>query len=194
MAEFSWPPVSPLDRVRVPPRHGSPVRVFEHTDFGLTLVMARRGRCAETASTARRWYGVEPPARPAAVTGTTATLVWSGPGQFIAVSPPNTGGGSIDGVREAFAGAASVSEQSGSRCLVQLSGSRVREWLAKLCPIDLHDHAFAVGMAAAFAIDRSAVNMWRSPDGPDRHAVFNILVLASFAESIWHTIAEAAGE
>jgi methylglutamate dehydrogenase subunit D len=196
--EFLWQPVSPLAKVFVPRRwdDAAPmpsIRLLELTGFSLALVMARRGRWAETASAALRWYGVEPPTRPAAVTCRTATLIWSGPHQFMALSP-DTGLGSVDALRANFVRAASVSEQSDGRSLIQLSGPRVRDCLAKLCSADLHEQVFPAGAAATISIAHSAVNMWRCADGADRHPVFNILLFASFAESVWHTVVEAAAE
>jgi sarcosine oxidase subunit gamma len=187
-----------VQKVIAPGRYGnaeSPagVRVSEVIGFSLALIMARRGQWSETAKIAFRLYGSDPPARPAAVLGTT-TLIWSGPDQFMALSPASSDQSSVDAVRAAFAGVASVSDQSDGRCLVRLSGTRVRECLAKLCSVDLHESAFPIGAAAAASIDHSAVNMWRGADGLHLDPVFYILVFASFAESVWHAILEAASE
>ena len=65
--------------------------------------------------------------------------------------------------------------------------------LAKLCSLDLAASAFAVGAAAATAIDHTNVTLWREPDdleGP----VFRFLVFATFAESLWHLFTASAAE
>ena len=59
--------------------------------------------------------------------------------------------------------------------------------LAKLSSIDLHPAAFPLGAAAATSIDHTSVNLWRDSDLPDGQAVFNLLVFATFAQSLWHT-------
>ena len=197
MGEFIWTATSPLQGTFVPGAFGAAtpepgVRLSERTGFGLLQIMARRNRRAEVATTARRFFGVEPPARPAAAFGKDITLVWSGVDQFLALSLAD--GRPVDAVHSAFDGAASVSDQSDSRCLVRLSGSHVRDALAKISSLDLHAEAFPVGAAAATSIDHTAVNLWRERDASDGSAVFDILVFTSFAESIWRAILEATAE
>ncbi|MER9971914.1 sarcosine oxidase subunit gamma family protein [Mesorhizobium sp. M0060] len=197
MDEFEWTAKSPLRQVRVPgtfdattPEPG--VRLSERTRYGLLQIMARRGRRAETAAVSYHFYGVEPPARPAVSFGKDVTLVWSGADQYLALWQGDHR--PVDAVRSAFGSAASVSDQSEGRCLVQLSGPRVRDVLAKVSSLDLHPEAFPIGAAAATFIDRTAVNLWRESDAADGSAVFCILMFASFAESIWHVILMAAAE
>lgn len=197
MGEFVWTPTSPLHRPLVSGPLGTAVpqpgvRLTERTGFGLLQIMARRGRWAQTAAAAHRFYGVEPPPRLAAAFGRDVILVWSGADQFLALSQTNHW--PVDAVRSVFGGAASVSEQSDSRCLVRLSGPHVRDALAKICSLDLHAEAFPVGVAAATLIDHTAVNLWRERDAGDGGAVFSLLMFTSFAESIWHTILVATAE
>ncbi len=66
--------------------------------------------------------------------------------------------------------------------------------LAKLSSIDLHMAAFPVGAAAATSMDHTSVTLWRGDDKPDGQAVFNVLMFATFAESLWHTMLDAAAE
>ena len=42
-------------------------------------------------------------------------------------------------------------------------------------------------------MDHTSVNLWRG-NGSDGQAIFNLLVFATFAESLWHTILDAAAE
>ena len=66
--------------------------------------------------------------------------------------------------------------------------------LAKLSSIDLHPAAFPIGAAAATSMDHTSVTLWRGGDLPDGQAVFNVLVFATFTESLWHTMLDAAAE
>lgn len=195
--DLTWNAVSPLAGVLVAERHGAAagragVVLAELGDFSLVQIMARRGGWAQTAKVARARFGVAPPARPAAVFGNGAVLVWSGPDQFLALADRDTEP-SLGELREAFAGAASLSDQSDGRCLIRLTGTRVREALAKLSSLDLHDSAFPVGSAAATSIDHTNVSLWRGPDGPGG-ATYDLLVFTSFASSLWNTILDAAAE
>ena len=94
----------------------------------------------------------------------------------------------------ALSGPASLSDQSHARALISISGAKARTMLAKLSSIDLHTGAFPVGAAAATSMDHTSVTLWRGGDRPDGQAVFNLLVFATFAGSLWHTMLDAAAE
>ncbi|MER9653910.1 sarcosine oxidase subunit gamma [Mesorhizobium sp. M0152] len=195
MAEFSWEVRSPLERVLVPGSYGARgdagISLTEIRNFDLIQVMARRGKAAEMAKAAKARFGVAAPEAPKAVGTADATLIWSGPDQFFVLS--KRGKHAIESLVPAFAASASLSDQSHARVLVSVSGAKTRTMLAKLSSIDLHPDAFAVGAAAATSMDHTSVTLWRSTDR-DGLAVFNVLVFATFAESLWHTILDSATE
>ncbi|TIL76602.1 MAG: sarcosine oxidase subunit gamma [Mesorhizobium sp.] len=196
MAEFSWVPRSPLEHALVPGAYGARgtgagVSLNEIRSFDLIQVMARRGKGAELARTAEIHFGTGIPNTPKAVGTADATLIWSGPDQFFVLS--KAGKHSAEALGSAFAGSASLSNQSHARALISLSGEKARAMLAKLSSIDLHPDAFAVGAAAATSIDHTSVTLWRGPD-QNGQAVFNVLVFATFAESLWQTILDSAAE
>jgi sarcosine oxidase subunit gamma len=170
------------------------VTLTEIRDFSLVQVMARRGSWADTARVALEFWGVEAPSRPKAVFGRDVTLVGSGPDQFFVLSKVTGAQDPLDPLKQPFAGIGSLTDQSDGRCLVRLAGPGVRDLLAKFCSLDLHDSAFPVGAAAATSIDHSAVTLWRGPDAGDGSPVYQLLVFSSFADSIWHLIAESAAE
>ncbi|MDX8520440.1 sarcosine oxidase subunit gamma [Mesorhizobium dulcispinae] len=198
MAEFSWNTQSPLESALVPGHHGVTgpqvgVTLEEVRDISLVQVMTRRGRAAETAKAAKKVFGIQPPTSPSAAVGRHATLIWSGPDQFIAFSARSAEDQFVK-LSEAFAGVASLSDQSDGRCLIRIGGPRVRQALAKFCSLDLDDRAFPPGAAATTSIDHTAMNIWRGADSTDGHAIFNMLVFTSFADSLWHTILDSALE
>ena len=198
MADFSWNAQSPLQQALVPGRHGGAgtpagISLEEVRDISLVQIMARRGKAAETVKAAKKLFGIEPPRAPSAAVGRNATLIWSGPDQFIAFSARQADGQFAEAA-EAFAGIASLSDQSDGRCLIRIGGPRARQALAKFCSLDLDDKAFALDAAATTSIDHTAMNIWRGADGTDGHAVFNMLVFTSFADSLWHTILESSLE
>jgi sarcosine oxidase subunit gamma len=170
------------------------VVLSELTGFSLVQVMARRGRWAETVKAAEACFGVPAPDRPAFVMGKAASLIWSGPQQFLALAHGNGFADPLASLRQAFAGIASLSDQSDGRCLIRLSGPRIRDTLAKICSLDLHDTAFPVGAAAATSIDHTNVSLWRCPDAPGEGPVYHLLVFTSFADSLWRTILDSAAE
>ena len=195
MAEFSWDIRSPLDRALVAGPHGARgdagVSLTEIRNFDLVQVMARRGKAAEMSKAAKARFGVAVPETPEVVGAADATLIWSGPDQFFVLSKGGKNG--IEALSPTFAQSASLSDQSHARVLISVSGAKARTMLAKLSSIDLHPDAFAVGTAAATSMDHTSVTLWRGKDR-DGLAVFNVLVFATFAESLWHTVLDSAAE
>ncbi|MBZ9707337.1 sarcosine oxidase subunit gamma [Mesorhizobium sp. ESP7-2] len=196
MAEFSWETRSPLDRALVSGPHGVHggvgVTLTEIRNFDLVQVMARRGKAADMASAAKAHFGVAVPETPKTAGATEATLIWSGPDQFFVLS--KGGRHQVASLSPAFAASASLSDQSHARLLIRISGAKARALLAKLSSIDLYPATFPVGAAAATSMDHTSVTLWRGNDAPDGQAVFNVLVFATFAESLWHTMLDSGAE
>ncbi len=199
MPDFVWNPQSPLAMALVPGRHGAGqgaagVALSHVRDIALAQVMTRRGRAADVARAANKLFGAAPPASPGAVNGKAVTLVWSGPDQFLAFSEQPSSSPSLDRIEAAFAGLASLSNQSDGRCLIRICGARARDALAKLTSLDLHDTVFPVGAAAATSIDHTAVNFWREADDAGGNPAYAMLVFTSFADTLWHLIVESSLE
>ena len=197
MAEFSWDVRSPLDRALVAGAHGAGgieagVSLTEIRNFDLIQIMARRGKAADLAIAAKAQFGVAAPDAPQAVQAPDATLIWSGPDQLFVLSKGGKHGTGELG--QAFAQSASLSDQSHARVLISISGAKARAMLAKLSSIDLHPDAFEIGAAAATSVDHTSVTLWRGKDRADGQVVFNVLVFATFAESLWHTMLDSAAE
>lgn len=196
VAEFSWDVRSPLDRALVAGAYGAPggagVSLTEIRNFHLVQVMARRGRTGEMAGAAKAHFGVAAPETPKAAGAADAALIWSGPDQFLVLSKGGTH--TMEMLAPIFAGSASLSDQSHARALISVSGEKARAMLAKLSSIDLHPDAFPASAAAATSMDHTSVTLWRGKDRGGGRAVFNLLVFATFAESLWHTMLDAAAE
>lgn len=199
MPELSWSATTPLSRAIVAGRHGAEsgaagVALAEIHGFELIQVMARRGRWQALGTAAEGIFGVSPPTTPQAVRAGDATLIWSGPDQFLALSPRRENGSAFEAARKAFAGAASLSDQSDGRALLMMSGPKARNTLAKICSLDLHPTVFAPGVAAATSIDHTSVNLWRGADTGEGEPVFFLLVFSTFAESLLGTMLDSAAE
>ncbi|OHV89415.1 sarcosine oxidase subunit gamma [Mesorhizobium sp. ORS 3428] len=196
MAEFSWDIRSPLDRALKVGRYGAQgdagVSLTEIRNFDLVQVMARRGRAAEMVKAAKARFGVAAPETPRAVGTADTTLIWSGPDQFFVLS--KGGKHTVDALGQAFSASSSLSDQSHARALISISGAKARSMLAKLSSIDLHPEMFPVDAAAATSMDHTSVTLWRGKDRDDGQTVFNLLVFATFAESLWHTMLDASAE
>jgi sarcosine oxidase subunit gamma len=196
VAEFSWDIHSPLEHALVVGPYGAQgdtgVSLSEIRNFDLIQVMARRGKAADMANAAKASFGVAAPEAPKAVGTADATLIWSGPDQFFVLS--KAGKHATEALVSTFAASASLSDQSHARVLISISGAKARAMLAKLSSIDLHPEAFPVGAAAATSMDHTSVTLWRGNDRADGLAVFNVLVFATFAESLWRAMLDSAAE
>jgi heterotetrameric sarcosine oxidase gamma subunit len=197
VAELFWTQTSPLSRVYAAGRHGvkegdAGLTMVELCDFELVQVMARRGQWSAVAGAGEDAYGAAVPAGPQAVEANGVVLIWSGPDQFLVLSPQSAGP-AMEKARSTFTNIASLSEQSAGRALIRIAGPRARDMLAKVCSLDLHPAVFPEGAAAATSIDHTPVNLWRGKDS-DSSAAFYLLVFATFAESLWHTLLDSGAE
>jgi sarcosine oxidase subunit gamma len=154
---------------------------------GIATVIARHDAGRALADYFISSHGVTPPARPAVATGRNCTLVWEGPDQWLAVSRDRTWPAKL---AAELGGIAGVSDQSGGRALLHLRGVRMRDVLAKGCPIDLHPRAFAAGDAAVTIIAHIGVHLWRLPSDDGLH----VAVFRSMAGSFWNWLHASAAE
>ena len=199
MADFTWTARSPLHNVALASRHGAAAQtpgivLSEVRDFDLVLIFARRGQWAATAKAIKTHFGAAAPTTPKAVGSEDTTIIWSGADQVMALSPRRDTTPPLDRLQGAFAGIASLSDQSDGRALIRISGPDARKMLAKISSLDFDDAVFPVGTAASTSVDHTTVNLWRSADAADGSPVFNLLVFSSFAESLWHTILDSSAE
>jgi sarcosine oxidase subunit gamma len=152
-------------------------------------LVARRGAAQRLAEQCLATYGVALPSTPRAVEGRGATFIWAGPAQWLVELPP--GPDEIEPLLTAAFGAlASVSEQSDSRVLLEVSGPRVRDVLAKGLPIDLHPAAFRSGDVALTAVAHVGVQLRQVSDAPG----YRLAVVRSYFGSFWHWLGSSAAE
>ena len=199
MAELLWFAATPLSRAIVAGNHGAKagtagVSLAEIHGFELVQIMARRGAWQALAAAAKNHFGASPPDTPRAVQTGEAVLIWYGPDQFLALSPQREGRSGLDAARTAFAGIASLSDQSDGRALVAISGVKARNTLAKICSLDLYPAVFPPGLAAATSIDHNNDTLWRGADTGQGEAVYFLLVFSTFAESLLGTVLDSAAE
>jgi sarcosine oxidase subunit gamma len=135
-------------------------------------------------------YGVNLPDGSAVGQGPEVSFVGYGPGQWLAVSEALAGDGLARDLAQRLKGLASISDQSGGRTVLRVSGPRARDVLAKGLPIDLHPRAFAPGSAATSAIALMGVQLWQIDDRPS----YDIALFRSLSASFWRWLASSAAE
>jgi sarcosine oxidase subunit gamma len=189
-ARSSWRRQGAWHRILAAGRFGAqdgPAGVFVTPVEGLGVATVI-GRAADALDAYfARAHALTPPRTPAVATGSGCTLVWTGPDQWLALADDRAFPARLVG---ALGDSAAVSDQSDARAILRLRGPRLRDALAKGCPIDLHPDAFGPGDAAVTAIAQVGVHMWWHPDEDGLH----VAVFRSMAGSFWSWLSASAAE
>ena len=146
------------------------LRVRERVVGGAVSLAARAGG-VEALATTLAW---SLPIQPRRVRQDGSDVVWVGPERWLVFSETHREAE----LRERVGAAGSVADQSDSRVVFQVDGSRVRDVLAKGVSLDLHPRAFPVDAAAMTLAAHVAALLWR-----DDEDAFVVAVPRSFAGS-----------
>jgi methylglutamate dehydrogenase subunit D len=106
-----------------------------------------------------------------------------GPGRWLIVAAE----AAIAGLREPPEAEAAVTDLTGGRAILTLSGPRAAPTLMKGAAIDLHPASFPEGAVAATALARMPVTIWRRATG------YDVIVPRSYAVSLLEWLLEAGG-
>jgi sarcosine oxidase subunit gamma len=119
------------------------------------------------------------------------TILWLGPDEWLILTPPGAETGLIARLREALGSVhAAVTDVSGNRARLRLSGPNARDVLVKGCSLDLHPRRFAPGQCAQTLIVRADAILHQIDDRP----TYDIFPRRSFAEYLWMWLADAMAE
>ncbi|MEH3118479.1 MAG: sarcosine oxidase subunit gamma [Methylorubrum populi] len=187
-----WRPRGAWEGAATIGRHGAPdgaagIRLTLLEGRGLATVIAADGREADLTAIVAERLGLSLPGAGGAVFAGETGLVWSAPGQWLAVAESPR---ALRDLPEALRGVAAVTDQGDGRALVRVSGPKARAMLAKGVAVDLHPRAFGPGRAAVTSIAHIGVQLWQRDAGP----TYDIAVARSFAGSFWRWLEHAAAE
>ena len=136
--------------------------------------VATRGNPAAAAEALSSCLGVAIGPQPNAVAERADGLVvlWFGPGRWL-VHAPEPGGvpTTVDGCV--------VTDLSDSRRILRLAGPRVRDYLARSCPLDLDESSMPPGSVALTQFDRFSVLLHRRDT-----ETFDLYVERSYADAL----------
>lgn len=171
-------------------RGATGVRIEARDGLSIASLIATSGNEGALAEAVKARFGVDLPSTPAIARSATHATIWAGPGQWLLIDEDATG---FAEALQPLSALAAVADQSSGRAVLRLSGSRIREALAKGCMLDLHPTAFPVRSAALTSIAHIGAHLWRAEDGPEG-AVFEIMVARSLAGSFWSWLSASAAE
>ena len=195
MSDRHLRPLSALAGVATPGRFGKAggepgVVIQELAGLGLATVAARKGQVAALKAAVAGAYGVELPESARVAQGSNVSFVGYGPGQWLAVSESLADESLARDLAQRLKGLASISDQSGGRTVLRISGPRARDVLAKGLPIDLDPRAFPLGSAATSTISLMGVQLWQMDDTRS----YDIAVFRSVSHSFWRWLTASAAE
>ena len=187
--------LSALAGLAVPGRFGKPdgepgVLISERVGLGLATVGARKGQAVALKEAVAEAYGVALPESSAVAQGPVVIFIGQGPGQWLAVSEALANEALARDLSAKLQGLASISDQSGGRTVLRISGKRAREVLAKGLPIDLDPRAFPLGSAATSVISLMGVQLWQLDDTRS----YDIAIFRSLSQSFWRWLTSSAAE
>jgi methylglutamate dehydrogenase subunit D len=188
-------PLSALAGVASPGRFGKPsgepgVVIQERSGLGLATVAARKGQAAALEQAVAGAYGVELPDTSRVAHGSKVSFVGYGPGQWLAVSETLADHTLARDLAQRLKGLASISDQSGGRTVLRISGPRARDVLAKGLPIDLDPRGFPPGSAATSTISLMGVQLWQTGDQQG----YDLAIFRSVSQSFWRWLTASAAE
>lgn len=195
MSDRTLHPLSALSGIAVPGRYGRgegepSLVITELTGLGLATVACRKGQAAALSAAVRKAYGLDLPASSRVAQGAAVRFIGYGPGQWLAVSEALANEALASKLAAKLQGVASVSDQSGGRTVLRVSGNRARDVLAKGLPLDLDPRAFPLGSAATSAISHIGLQLWQADDTRS----YDIAIFRSLSESFWRWLTASAAE
>jgi heterotetrameric sarcosine oxidase gamma subunit len=172
---------------------GRGVIAADRDGLGLATVIVRRGQLEPLAQRIRECYGIELPRGNLRREAQRVAFAGLGPETWLATC--EKGGNEFSAsLREEIGALASISDQSDGYAVLRLTGTKIRDTLAKLIPIDVHPRAFKPGDVTSTVASHIGITLWRLDDAPDASSVFEIAVFRSLAGGFWHALAQSAAE
>jgi sarcosine oxidase subunit gamma len=129
--------------------------------------------------------------------GKDERLCWLGPDEWWLITEddsPEKGRALTAQLRKGFEGIrASATGVGESRTVIKVAGSRCEDLLAKGSPLDFHESVFAEGTCAQTLLAKATVFIHRR-EVEAGQSCFEIYVLRSFSDYLWHWLMDAGRE
>src|SRR4051812_12045131 len=121
--------------------------VVERDGLGLATLQARKGCLDGLRRRVRDAFGIELPMRPGRASSRGMAFAAIAPMTWLASSEGGSNAFAVELAR-LTADVAAVADQSDGLAVLRVAGPNVRELLARLVPVDVHERAFPVGAVA----------------------------------------------
>jgi heterotetrameric sarcosine oxidase gamma subunit len=192
VSDTVFKPRSVLSGLVAPGHHGASgqtgVTITQLSGLTLASLTARSGGAAALSTSIERAFGTPLPMTPIRIAKGSTAFIWSGPERWLAI-----GGTADDLIGKLTAGAGalgSVTDLTGSRTIIRVSGTRARDGMMKLVPIDLDDSVFSAGSAALTVAARIPVQLSQVDGAP----TYDIACSRSYGVSLCQALIAAYAE
>ena len=192
MSDSSYGPVSAFAGLPTAAGTGGGVAAAEREGLGIAHVTARNGRSAALGQAIQERFHVALPDGPWRSCGGDVAVAGIGPERWL-LTCEHGGNAFATGLRATLERHASMVDLSDAYVVLRLTGPRLRQALAKLVPIDLHERSFKAGDVAQTVAGHMAVMLWRLEDSRGE-AVFELAAGRSYAHSLHRAIRDSAAE
>lgn len=169
----------------------SGIRATEREDLSFATLTARKNRASEVSRLVHAKLGIRLPAGPSRSESSGYAFSGIAPDMWL-VSSECDAISLLAHIKEMVGDSGSVCDQSDAHGVLRLSGTRVREVLSKLIPVDIHERALKVSDIAATLSGHIPVILWRLADEDTSMPVFEIGMPRSFAGSFAQALYDAA--
>jgi sarcosine oxidase subunit gamma len=166
------------------------VHIREITNAAGLAIIARKGRTADVAAVLSRHVGRDVPDAAKRTAGHGLAISGMGPGQWLATASSDGAGALLDTLRADLDGLAAVTDQGDGRVILEISGARARDALAKGIPVDLDASAFKIGDLAQTSASHIGLQIALIDPTP----IFEIVSARSTAASLWAWLIASAAE
>lgn len=154
--------------------------VLSERDFvPLASVMPHTGKQVEVAKALKELTKLVMPKAAKAKRNASKGMFWNENNQWFVE------GVDVSAVEKALKDLAAVTDQSDAWARFQITGEHAEAVLARLCPLDLSEEAFAKDAAARSELSHMMCAISRCKDG------YNVMVLRSFARTVAHDVTNA---
>jgi sarcosine oxidase subunit gamma len=171
-------------------RAAGPAGVFvaEEKNLALFTVAARRQCEADLNNAIFATFGLRLPGPLSCATVAGQGFMWCGPNQWLAFSANNRK--FEQELHQSAVKFASFVDQSDSRIVLRLFGTKIRDALSKGLSLDLHPTKFRTGSAHVAVIAHIRVEFWQTADSP----VYWMAVPRSYFLCYWSWLVSSASE
>jgi methylglutamate dehydrogenase subunit D len=176
-------------------RHGradgqAGVTLKEVTQFALAEITPFRGQKNVLAERMAQSFGLTLPAANKTTQGQGLRLVSIGPGKYLVLAEADAARGLVSTLETQLGGVAAVVDQSDARAIIEVSGPRARDALAKGIMIDLDPSAFHTGDAATTFAVQLWLTLWQETGEPS----YRLSVFRAFGADLLHWLIASGQE